>query len=347
MLHDFRKAAQECAAAGDHDATGEHAERSGALDFRGDHRRHLTCARSDDFSEIPLRHTDRLVIAHRGQGHLRVCGQRELQAVAEVALHRLCGLEVAAEPDREVCRDVIAAHRNHARVHDAAAREHCDIACPAADIDDDHTALDLVLGDDRLRRREHLQHHVVDVEPCLVDNLDHILDRGVGAGDDVRIDFEPVARHADGVAHAFLTVDRELLGQHVHDAALRRNAHRASRVDGSMHVLVANLAMPRLDRHDATAVLRGDVAAGDPDHRGVDRHPGHLLSHVDRFRHGLGCPVDLDHRALANAPGSHQTDAQDSETGGLKVCYRAADFGSSEIECEDAARTGHCIGLRV
>jgi hypothetical protein len=47
------------------------------------------------------------------------------------------------------------------------------------------------------------------------------------------------------------------------------------------------------------------------------------------------------------APRSHETNAQDSETGGLKVCDGAADFGRSEIECEDAAWTGHCMGLRV
>ena len=171
--------------------------------------------------------------------------------MTEVALHGLGGLEVTAQTDGEVCGDVVAADRDHARVHDAAAREDGDIAGATTDIDDHDAALDLVLGDHGLGGREHLQHHVVDVEPGLVHDLDDVLYRGVGAGDDVRVDLEAVARHADGVAHALLTVDRELLRQHVHDAPLGRDAHRARGVDGAVHVLVANLAMAGLDGDDA------------------------------------------------------------------------------------------------
>ena len=114
--------------------------------------------------------------------------------------------------------------------------------------------------------------------------------------------------------------------------------------DRKIRVLIAK---PGLDGHDPTAVLRCDVPAGNPDHGRIDRDPGHLLGHVDRLGDRLGSPVDLDDRPLANPPRRHHTDTQDSETGGLKVCDGAADFGGSEIECEDAARTGHCIGLRV
>src|SRR5207248_10683859 len=93
-------------------------------------------------------------------------------------------------------------------------------------------ALDLVLADHRLRRRQNLQHHVVDVETGLVHHFDDVLDGGVGPGDDVRVDLEPVARHADGVADALLAVDRVLPRQHVHDPPLGRHAHRARRLDG-------------------------------------------------------------------------------------------------------------------
>ena len=88
----------------------------------------------------------------------------------------------------------------------------------------------------------------------------------------------------------------------MHDAPFGGNAHRTRSVDGTVDVLVANLAMPRLHRHDATAVLRRDVPSGNPDHRRVDGHPGHLLCHVHRLGHGLGGAVDLDHRSLADPP---------------------------------------------
>ncbi len=156
-----------------------------------------------------------------------------------------------------------------------------------------------------------------------------------------------IARHTDGVAHALLPVDGELLGQDVHDAPLRRNAHRTRGVDRTMHVLVSNLAMTGFHGDDAPAVLGGDVAPRDPDHSGVDGNARHLLGHVDRLGHGLRSAVDLDDRSLAHPPRRDHADAQDSETGGLKICDSAADFGRSEIECEDAARTSHCLGLRV
>ena len=136
-------------------------------------------------------------------------------------------------------------------------------------------------------------------------------------------------------------------GQHVDDAPLRGNAHRARGVDGAVHVLVANLTMTGCDGDDAAAVLRGDVAAGDADHGRVDGHAGHLLGHVHRLGDRLSRSVDLDDRALADPSGGDHTDTQDSETGAFQVCYGAADLGRSEIECENAARTGHWFGLRV
>jgi len=85
---------------------------------------------------------------------------------------------------------VIAAHRYHAGVHDAAAREHGDVTRAAAHIDDNDAALDLVFRDDCFRRREHLQHHVIDVQASLVHDLHHVLNGSVGAGDDVRVDLQ-------------------------------------------------------------------------------------------------------------------------------------------------------------
>src|SRR5207302_135300 len=113
---------------------------------------------------------------------------------------------------------MVAADRDDTGVHDAAPREHGDVAGAAADVDHHHAALDLILGDHRFRRREHLQHHVVDIEARLVHHLDHVLDGGVGAGDDVRVHLETVAGHAHRIADPLLAVDGELLRQHVDDA---------------------------------------------------------------------------------------------------------------------------------
>ncbi len=229
---------------------------------------------------------------------------------------------------------------------DAASGEDRDIGGPAADVDHDNAALELVLADHRLGGGEHLEDQVVDVQARLVDHLDDVLDRGLGPGHDVSVDLETASSHAHGVAHPVLAVDGELLGQDMEDPPIAGDRDRPGGVDGPPHILGADLAPAGGHRDDAAAVLGRDVAAGEPDHGGIDGHPGHLLGEVHRLGHRLGGAVDLDDRALADPPGDGLADSQDAQTRRFDVGDGAADLGGTQIKCEDVAKTAH-IGTGV
>jgi len=115
----------------------------------------------------------------------------------------------------------------------------------------------------------------------------------------------------------------------VHDATLRRHAHRARSFDGAVYVLVAHLTMTRGDGDNAAAVLRCDVSAGDADDSRIDGHTRHLFSHVDGFCNRLGGAVDLDHSTFAHASRDGLSDSEDAKACGLEVGGSAAHLSRS------------------
>src|SRR5205807_3105215 len=225
-------------------------------------RGHLAGARTDDLGEVALRYGERLLVAHRGQRHRGVGRDGELKAVTELPLGRLGGLQVAAQSHGEVAGDVVAAHGDDRGVDDAAAAEDGDIGGATADVGDDDTALQLLLGDHRLGRREDLEDEVVDVEACLVHHLDDVLDRRRRPGDDVRLNLETGSRHSHCVADAVLAVDGKVTGQNVDDLPVAGDGDRPRRLDRPGDVGVADLTVTRGHGDEAAAVLRCDVTAG-------------------------------------------------------------------------------------
>jgi hypothetical protein len=83
------------------------------------------------------------------------------------------------------------------------------------------------------------------------------------------------------------------------------------------------------DGDDAAAVLRADMAAGQPDHGGVHRDTGHLFGQVNSLGDGLGGPIDLDHRPFADAAGDRLTDPEHAQTSGIDVGNSATNLGRS------------------
>src|SRR5207247_11310919 len=83
-----------------------------------------------------------------------------------------------------------------------------------------------------------------------------------GAGDDVHLDLEPYAAHAQRLAHAVLAVDDEFLGEDVQHLLVGRDRHRARRFDGALDVDRRHLLV--LDRDRPRRVEALDVAACDP-----------------------------------------------------------------------------------
>src|SRR5438067_1097437 len=65
------------------------------------------------------------------------------------------------------------------------------------------------------------------------------------------------------------------------------------------------------DGDHAARVLRAHVAAADPDEGGPDLQSREPLRRVDRARHRLHRPIDVDDHAFAKAVGRRLTDADD------------------------------------
>ena len=162
---------------------------------------------------------------------------------------------------------------------DGALREHREVRGAAADVDDAHAELALVVGQAGEARGELLEHDVVDLEAAALDALLDVLRGAVGAGDDVHLGFEPHAGHADGIADAFLPVDDEFLRQHVQDLLVRRDRDGLGRVDHVLDVDVAHLAVA--DRDHAVRIEAAHVAAGDAGEHRADLAAGHELGFLD------------------------------------------------------------------
>ena len=123
----------------------------------------------------------------------------------------------------------------------APLREHREVGGAAADVDQAHAELLLVLGEHREARGELLEHHVVDLEAAALDALLDVLRGAVRAGDDVHLGLQAHARHADRIADAFLAVDDEFLRQHVQDLLVGGDGHRLGRIDHVLDVAVRSL----------------------------------------------------------------------------------------------------------
>ena len=134
-----------------------------------------------------------------------------------------------------------------------------------------------------------------------------IVGRALGAGDDVHLGFEAHARHADGIADAFLPVDDEFLRQHVQDLLVRRDGDGLGRVHHVLHVDVAHFAIA--DRDHAVRIQAAHVAAGDAGEHRADLAAGHELGFFDGALDRLHRRLDVDHHAFLEAARGLRADA--------------------------------------
>jgi hypothetical protein len=219
---------------------------------------------------------------------------------AELLLDALGLVERRPQPHGDVVGDVVAPEPQHRRVLDRAVGEDGEVGGAAADVDETHAEVALIVGQRGLRRGEGLEHDVDDVEAGLVGALHDVLCTRHGRGDDVDLGFEADAAHAEGLPHAVLIVDDELLRDHVDHLAVHRDRHGLGGVDHPAHVALAHL--PVLDRDDAVGVEAANVAAGDPGEDRGDLAVGHQLGFLDRVFDRRDRGVDVHDHALAQAP---------------------------------------------
>lgn len=179
---------------------------------------------------------------------------------------------------------------------DGTAIEYGDIRRAAADIHETDTEFHLVLGQHRETRCELLEHDVIDLQAAALDALDDVLRRARGAGHHMHPRFEPHARHADGLADTFLTVDDEFLGQHVQDALVRRYRHRARGIDDPIDIRSRDLAVT--DGDDAVRVQAPHMTAGNPREHRIDLATGHQFGFLDGALNRVDRGLDIDDDTL-------------------------------------------------
>ena len=143
--------------------------------------------------------------------------------------------------------------------------------------------------------------------------LEHVRDEARAAGDDVRVDFEPAARHADRIVDALLSVDREVARKRVNDLAVARQVDDLAGVDHPPDVAVRDLAVVAGDGDDGTVVGAANVIAGDADEDVGDVNAGHPLGLLGRRLDRLDRLLEVDDDALAHPQRRRLADADDLE----------------------------------
>ena len=214
---------------------------------------------------------------------------------------------------------------------DRPPAEEGDVGRAAPDVDQTDPEVLLVLHQNRLARRELLEHDFVHVETTPVHALDDVLRGARRAGDDMDLGFEPHARHPNRLADAVLIVHDEFLRENVQDLLVRRNRDGARGVDHPLDVVGADLAVP--DGHDAVRIEAADVAPRHPDVHGPDRLAGHDLGLLDGVPDGLHGVLDVDHHTPLDAAGLVRPDPQELDfTRFRDLAHQRDDLGGTDVE---------------
>ncbi len=273
----------------------------------------LLGARLQNLREDPARHHARLAAADARHLHRLVLVHHAGERAAALALDLFRVGHRRPEPDRDVVGEVIAADADDRGVPEAAALVDRDVGRAAADVDERDAELLLVLGEHRLARGQLFDHRLRHRDAGAVHARDDVLRRALAAGDDVDVDLETRAGHADRRADAVLLVDDEVLRQDVQDLAAGRQRHGLRRVDGPAHVFTGDLAVLPRHRDHAAAVESLHVGAREREVDRVDLDPGHQLGFFDRLLDRLDRRFEVDDDAAADAARFGDAEADDVE----------------------------------
>src|SRR5579872_2762088 len=321
-LRGVHRAHEPRASTAHHDTRGQQLVEAGLADLLARHLEDLDHARSDDLGEEAARQGLDAVAADLADLDLLRMVDDVGQSVTVVELEVLGLVERRPQADGDVARHVVAADRQHGHVAGRPVVVHDDVGGAGADLDQAHAELDLLLAQHALTGGEPGAHDVFHVEARSVHALDHVLQRGLSAGDDVGLDLEAVPRHADRVADAVLPVHGVRARYDVDDLAVRRDADRLGRLDDAVHVVLADLVVGVRDGDDAGRVLAPEVSASERhDHR-LDAVAGHALG-----RHGGGLDggdrlLEVHDGAFAQAVGWALTHAEYAHGSARLVGFR-------------------------
>ena len=182
---------------------------------------------------------------------------------------------------------MVAADRQHAGMLDDAVGIDDVFGRAAADVNDQRAEFLLLVGQQRQRGGQAVEHDVIHLQLQPLDRANRILQPVQIAMHDMHVHLDARAEHAHRVGDAVLAVHQKMLADGVDDVVLGGQVDRLGVLDHVLHVVFRDLAVGGDDRMHAAIVEAAQVAAGDAEIDAADFDIGHLLGLDDGVAHVL------------------------------------------------------------
>ena len=332
-------------AAAQHDTRGQPPRSvSRPLEFAADELEDLVHALVDDVRH-QLARRGACALSRRGRQADHFARVHERRIRRAMPLLQSLGVRLGhAQSLDQVARDVRAGILERREVANLALVKNRDAGRAAADFHERHAQFLFIVGENRVRGGERLEHEVGDAIAGALHALAQIL-RGRGLRrHEIHLHFEPRPRHADRIGDPFLLVDDVFLGDVVQQLVIAAQRDGARDFVHPRHVLRGDLFPAH--RHDTGRAACGDVLTRDTAGHVGHARAGHPLGVLERGGNGARRLVDVAHDAPAHAAVFREPDAKNlGERRARQIARQLRDhragLGAAEIEPGDEAAIGH------
>src|SRR5438067_1105434 len=211
---------------------------------------------------------------------------------------------------RNIVRDVIAADPKSSALLDRAVDIQNEIGCAAADIDNQSTEIFLLLRQDHLRRSQRGKDNVFHLQRQLLDTTNRVLNPGAHTVEDVKICFQFLTKHANGIVHAGLPIDGIAVNEEMEKRVLRWNTDLAGIDLYVLDVLFVDLLVI-IRQHDAATIVKTlNVGPGHADIHTLDHDITFGLGVAQRFQDAFHRRLKIDNISFADPACFRLADAQ-------------------------------------
>ena len=216
----------------------------------------------------------------------------------------------------------------------------------AANINNERAQVFLMLGKHDLSRSKRAEDHVLDIERQFLHAPDGVLNTGAHSVNDVKIGFELLSQHADGIEHTILSIDMVMLDDRMEKRVLGRYAHLA-RVDFYvLDVLLVNFVTLFRQDHTAAIIKTLNVRPGDADINTANHDVAFLLGIDDCFMHAFHGRFKIDNLAFADAAGRRLANAENFERAiGPALTDDNANFRRADFQADHQIAARHLISF--
>jgi hypothetical protein len=262
-------------------------------------------------------------------------------AVAVLDLDLFGRLVGGAQADGDVVGDVIAADGNDVGVPDRALLVEGQVGRAAADVGDEHAHLPLGRLQYRLGRGQGVEHRLFGADADVAGAvLVQVLQRRRGRGDDVGLYLQPVAVHAQRLAHPGVVVDGVVARDQVDDLPVVGDGDGLGRLQGAVDVgrgdaVVAAGARAAANGYHAFVVDGADVFPGDADHGLREPIAGRFLGRLHRAREGHRRRRYVDDHPFAHAARRLDAQAYDLELAVAHRAHQGTNLGCADVDSEN------------